>query len=192
MNSRKMSFLIPLLFLALIPSATASKELASGSLGYLLYYVIESPTELKVGEEVPINFWFQNGGTMPVFVKDIWISTYGADINSSETGISKLLANDVELSTFESVNETILVKPLEEGTVVYMVSAEYNWTDPYGNQRYEWGNDKILVDAKADTYGELLVSISIFKNIAYILSASTIAFIAATAYLLRRLGLKRA
>ena len=186
MKSKRMIFLILLLFLVLIPSTRASRYLAFGSLGLLLSYVIDSPTELKVGEDTPVNFKFVHGGAGTAFVKSIWVAIWGAGINSTETGITKLLVKDIELSTFDSVNETILVKPLKEGTVAYMVSAEYNWTDSYGNPRNDWGNDKVYIHARMNTHSELVDSENIFRNLTYLLTTTTIAFMATTVYLLKK------
>ena len=192
MNRRKMRFLMLLCFLALIPSTSASGELAVGYLGYHLTYVIRSPTELKVGEDTPVDFQFQSGYVRTLFVKSIWIWIVGSRVNSSEYGINRLLAEDIELHTFESVNATILVKPLEEGIVVIHVKAEYNWTDLYEKPRDDWGSSRIVIHARMNTFDELTATESIFKNLTYILSVTTVVFIATAAYLMRRLRLKQA
>jgi len=184
MNCRKISFLISLLLiLALIPSVRATKELARGSLGLVMHYVIKSPIEIKVGEDTPISFMFQNGGSSAIFVRGIWVWIFGAGINETGTGISRLLVKDMELRSLESINETILVKPIREGIIAISIHAEYNFTDFYGNARYDWGEDTIFVYARIITYEDV-------KNITYILSATTIGFIVVTVYLARKLKLK--
>jgi len=181
-----------LCFLALIPSTSASGELAVGSLGYHLTYVISSPIELKVGEDTPVDFKFQSSYVRALFIKSIWISIVGSRVNSSEYGINKLVGENIELNTFESVNATILVKPLEEGTVVIYVKAEYNWTDLYENPRDDWGSNHIFIHARMNTFDELTATENIFKNLTYVFLATTVVLIVAVAYLTRKLRLKRA
>jgi len=190
MNIKRSIFLILPLFLVLIQSASAS-ELAKGTLGMVLSYIIDSPMELKVEEDVPINFKFVHTGSTEIMVKTISVQIWGAGINSTALGIGRRLAADIELRTFDSVNATILVKPLREGIVTIMVFTEYDWTDSYGNRRNEWGNDQVYLYATMNTRSELLVSENFFRNLSYTLVTTTIAFIATTIYLVKKLKAKR-
>lgn len=176
----------PLLFLALISSTNAPAELARGSLGVCLVYIIESPTELKVGVDAPIHFVFQNIGDSSIFIQGIWIWICGAGINSTETGISKLVVKDVELHSLETINETIKVKPFREGVVNLSIHAEYNFTDFYGNSRYDWGEDVIFIHAHTLTLNDLKNITNQLSIVISILSAIIIVLIVIIVYLSRK------
>ena len=77
--------------------------------------------------------------------------------------------SNATLHTYQSINYSVPIEPLEEGNVVVEVRGEYDFT---GGSDYDY--HQVILAAKSMTYDELCQVCLLFQNLTYILLVSTI------------------
>ncbi len=180
-NNLRIACLIPLLSLLLLIPSVHADPLSQGDLGGGLSYGIDAPYIIKVGENASIYIEVRCTADK-ASISQISAQLYGGDILPNPYGTVTILAENVELSLFESINKTITVKAQKETTAACMINAQYDWTDFRGNHTNESASNTFFIPVRANTYDELSSSENTFRNLTYILTITTIAFIGTTIY----------
>ncbi len=187
-NNLRIACFIPFLSLLLLIPSVHADPLSEGDLGGGLSYSIDALSIIKVGENASIYFEV-HCNTEKASISRIQAVLNGADIlpnNAAGTVVFVILAENVEWQRSDSVNTTITVKPRLETAVACDIIAQYNWTDFRGNHTDERASETVIIPVRANTYDELSASENTFRNLTYILTITTIAFIGTTAYALIR------
>lgn len=164
-------------------SAPIDIPVARGPLGSHLFYSMYSPLILKIGTNTTINFTFTAGAE--VFVKAVRIEIYGSAFEPiPDFHVSRLAISNQRLNIHQSVNYSVMAKPLTEGHVIVRVSAEYTFNDESEGGYYE-----TTLDAKPWAYEELRQT---FQYAMYVFGLSSVALIIITLYLYFRQRTTRA
>ena len=164
---------------SLLTLSSAWTHLCGGYLGRRLSYRMYSPIILVTGSNTTINFTFFVHAE--IFVKHIYISVYGSSI--SDSPVPFLVESNRSLSMWDSINYSILVEPLVEGSIVVHVKTEYDFYDDHADALFhEFAWEEIILDAKSMTYDELRQRSLLFQYLSYGFGITTFGLILIVAY----------
>lgn len=190
----KRAFLASALFTVFFSSSvfcpSASARATMGGIGEYLNFTIHATDEAKIGENIVVDMTFTSGyDFVDVSPRNYFISieTLTALFNGANVTCYKTWKN-VKLRSWESIHDNVTLMPSMEGSILCEVWGRYNYTyegsDTVG---FSWGGVTFpLTTVKAVTYSELWNSRNLLYTLTYILTLTTITFIATTVYFARR------
>ena len=139
------------------PTPTPSLPTDYGWIGQGMYYSVDSQSEIKVGEDISVNFYFLT--ECDVHIDSISVSLQGAGVDYSKT-----IVVDTNLDSGTEITDTATVTSRYKGRIYCEIEAEYSYS--YGLQRYyQYGHlYHVIAYARYTTYHELLPGREYWKS----------------------------